>query len=453
MKNSVGNMVSLRERGERWFEQLFPWAWRLAVLALPWQTRLFWEGPTIAGYPWEQGRISIYASWIVMLLAVLMDWALRNREKKSAPQPTRWFWVSTFVFVSFTFITTSVLRSTLQWWLEVGVLLLFFRALFHRVSTQQLLSWFVLSLIPHALLGVWQAIDQQVIGQSFLGMASQQPITPGVAVIETGGVRWLRSYGGFPHPNIFGGWLVLGILSTLLLLKGQVERLRRVIGSILLALFSVALVLSYSRSAWIALCVGLSVCFVNSLFSVPSGRVQRLKIFLPSLLVVLMSIGITISVRPQLVFSRTQLTTRLEQKSVSERRQGIENALRILREDPMAGSGLGASAWETMRLDEAERRPQVIPVPPHVVPLLGLAELGVVGSLLGIVWLYVYSKRLEASCVAGSRLKAFWVVVPVLFLTPILLLDHYSWSYWSGKMFLFLSLFLLLMQTRRLDDK
>lgn len=446
-------MASLREQGEQWSQQLFPWAWRLAVLALPWQTRLFWEGPTIAGYPWEQGRISIYASWIVMLLAALIDWALRMREKKSTLQPTRWFWVSTLVFVFFTFITTSVLRSTIQWWLEVIVLLLFFRTLFHRVPVQQLLSWFVLSLIPHTLLGVWQAIDQQVVGYSFLGMASQQPITPGVAVIETGGVRWLRSYGGFPHPNIFGGWLVLGILSTLLLLKKQMERLRRGMSLMLLALFSIALVLSYSRSAWIALCVGLFVYFVGTLFSDSSGRGQRLKVLIPSLLIVLVSIGVIIALRPQLVFSRAQVTTRLEQKSVSERKQGIENAIRILREDPVAGSGLGASAWETMKLDEAERKPQVIPVPPHVIPLLGLAELGVVGAFLGILWLYVYSKRLEVSCDAGSRPKAFWVVVPVLFLTPILLLDHYSWSYWSGKAFLFLSLFLLLMQTRRLDEK
>jgi hypothetical protein len=446
-------MASLRERSEQWLQLLFPWAWRLAVLALPWQTRLFWEGPTIAGYPWEQGRISIYASWIVMLLAVFIDWALQAREKKSATHHTRWFWVSGLVFILFTFITTSVLRSTIQWWLEVIVLILFFRTLFHRVFVQQLLSWFVLSLIPHALLGVWQAIDQQVVGYSFLGMASQQPITPGVAVIETGGVRWLRSYGGFPHPNIFGGWLVLGILSTLLLLKNQMDHWRRVIGSILLALFSVALVLSYSRSAWIALCVGLFVCSVSAFFSAPSGRVQRLKTFLPSLLIVLVGIGITISLRPQLVFSRAQLTTRLEQKSVSERKQGIENAIRILHDDPVAGSGLGASAWETMRLDGSEGKPSIIPVPPHVVPLLGVAELGFVGLLLGITWLRLYTNRLRGSFGLVPRFQLLWRVSSFLFLIPILLLDHYSWSYWSGKMLLILSISLCLLQVRRLDEK
>ncbi len=446
-------MASLRERGEQWLQQLFPWAWRLAVLALPWQTRLFWEGPTIAGYPWEQGRISIYASWIVMLLVVLMDGALRGREKKSATHHTRWFWVSSLIFVLFTFITTSVLRATLQWWLEVIVLLLFFRTLLHRVSVQQFLSWFVLSLIPHALLGVWQAIDQQVVGYSFLGMASQKPITPGVAVIETSGVRWLRSYGGFPHPNIFGGWLVLGILSILQLLKKQMERLRRVIGSMLLALFSVALVLSYSRSAWIAVCVGLCVCFVSALFSAPSGRAQRLKIFLPSLLIILASVGATIALRPQLVFSRAQLTTRLEQKSVSERKQGIENAIRILREDPVAGSGLGTSAWETMKLDESEGKPSIIPVPPHVVTLLGVSELGFIGLLLGIIWLCLYFKCLRASFDVVPKSHILWIAGSFLFLVPILLLDHYFWSYWSGKMLLILSIFICLIQARRLDEK
>lgn len=446
-------MASLRERGEQWLQQLFPWAWRLAVLALPWQTRLFWEGPAIAGYPWEQGRISIYASWIVMLLAVLIDWALQAREKKSVTHHTRWFWVSGLVFILFTFITTSVLRSTIQWWLEVIVLLLFFRALFHRVSVQQLLSWFVLSLIPHALLGVWQAIDQQVVGYSFLGMASQQPITPGVAVIETGGMRWLRSYGGFPHPNIFGGWLVLGILSTLLLLKKQMERLRRVMGLMLLALFSIALVLSYSRSAWIALCVGLCVCSINVLFSAPPGRVQRLKIFLPSLLVVLVSIGSVVALRPQLVFSRAQVTTRLEQKSVSERKQGIENAVRILREDPVAGSGLGASAWETMRLERLEGKPSIIPVPPHVAPLLGLAELGVVGGLLALIVLGLLLKYVSLSLSFFSYHYRGWVFTSIIFLIPILLLDHYLWSYWAGKTFLVLTLLLSIIQIKEAKSR
>src|SRR5690349_8627644 len=48
------------------------WSWRLALLALPWQTRWFSEGPMLGGLPWEQGRWAFYLSWIPLGLTVLM---------------------------------------------------------------------------------------------------------------------------------------------------------------------------------------------------------------------------------------------------------------------------------------------------------------------------------------------------------------------------------------------
>jgi hypothetical protein len=48
------------------------WSWRLAILALPWQTRWFAEGPALGGLPWEQGRWAFYLSYIPLGITVLM---------------------------------------------------------------------------------------------------------------------------------------------------------------------------------------------------------------------------------------------------------------------------------------------------------------------------------------------------------------------------------------------
>ena len=76
-------MASLREKITSVVARAFPWTWRLAVLALPWQTRWFQEGPRIAGYPWEEGRISIYASQLLMLLVVVAHEFLRSKDEGS----------------------------------------------------------------------------------------------------------------------------------------------------------------------------------------------------------------------------------------------------------------------------------------------------------------------------------------------------------------------------------
>ncbi len=426
-------MASLRERLERWSAQFFPWAWRLAVLVLPWQTRWFQEGPTIAGYPWEQGRISIYASWFLLLFVAVLDLVLRKKEHRPAIKST-WICGLTALFVAFTFITTASLRSTFEWWLEVVVLILFVRAVFSRVTLRDFSWWFALSLVPHALLGLWQSIDQSVVGYSLLGMASQDPRTPGVAVIEVIGVRWLRAYGGFPHPNIFGGWLVIGIISLVMLLKERMIKIwQKYVIFAFVTLFSLALACTYSRSAWIALVVGCITMGISCIGFSKESFQRNWKRLALAFVLILVSFGSVFFLRPNLVMSRAQTTTRLEQKSVSERKQGIENALRILRERPLTGSGLGASALVVQRLDRAEQKPAIIPVPPHMVPLLGVAELGLVGTgiLMAILLLSAKLFKLRFQQLAFSEKIANLALCFTL--VPILVLDHYLWSYWSGK--------------------
>lgn len=416
-------MTSLREYLKFAAEKFFSWVWRLAILALPWQTRVFQEGPTIAGSPWEEGRISLYGSEILMLVTIVTAMFLFAQEKQAGEPWLKWRdrWgvkVLSLCVVVGTFLTTASLRSTAEWWIEVSILVTFFWVLVKRVSLRDLSSWVVLSLIPHVVLGISQAISQHVSGSSLLGIAVQNPQVPGVSVIEVGKTRWLRSYGGFPHPNLFGGWLVLGMALVYQSLQETLySRKQKIFSFLYLLLFSCALVLSYSRSAWVALALLWIIALGRLLFQKSPAHKKTLMIALG---VVLVGILGTVCIRPGLVFSRTQAETRLEQKSLVEREEGINNALRILRTHPLFGAGLGANGWVLSRLNAEEGVPAVIPIPPHTVPVLAVAELGIVGSFL-FLW------------IVGRYFSPKRVLFGLVPFAPLLVFDHYLWSYWGGK--------------------
>lgn len=69
----------------RWFAI----AWRVTILALPWQTRWFLDAQ-LAGWPWEQGRVSFYLSWIPLLLTIGLGIALLSPAQRRISKKVLW---------------------------------------------------------------------------------------------------------------------------------------------------------------------------------------------------------------------------------------------------------------------------------------------------------------------------------------------------------------------------
>jgi hypothetical protein len=63
---------------------------------------------------------------------------------------------------------------------------------------------FVVSMCVQSAITITQAAFQTIYPSTLFGVAAHYSDLPGTSVVEAGGMRWLRAYGTFPHPNILG---------------------------------------------------------------------------------------------------------------------------------------------------------------------------------------------------------------------------------------------------------
>ncbi len=430
-------------------QQVWEVLWRAAIVILPWQTRWF-SDRQLAGWAWEQGRISVYGSWFVLAAAIVCGFALSVCERLSAGVTSsakrfRFRQLShttqlIIVFIGWIFCTsilaahfsTNALRPVLQWWSQI-FLLVGFVWLVHRraVPWVSVAGWFVIAVIPHAVLGVTQVSMQRVVGWSWLGMATQTPARLGVSIIEHGGLRWLRAYGGFPHPNIFGGWLAIAVLVACMLVVAARTKKQAVWWTVCTALCSVALLLTYSRGAWIAAVVGVSI-YVVVRYAMRKDRSLFLRVALGCVIVTTCVVGYT---QRGLIFTRTTTSTRLEVRSVNERVVSLQNGWKMFREHTLFGTGPNV---ELLRLAEREPvRRSIAPLePPHNFFLLMLADIGVVGVVLVAYLAYLCVRSLRRQSITPERVS----IIVTLFV--LALFDHYLWSLWVGQSLLALGVLL-----------
>lgn len=381
-------------------------AWRLSLVAVPWQTRFFTEA-LINGKPWEQGRISLYASMVLMVLvAVLEGSVLRDR---------RW-WRFGGMILALT-LPSLFLVASWQWALWIGVLAAWATAMRRVASWREREAWILGSLALVACVGLLQVVTQYIPATTLLGMAEQVPAVSGVSVVEAGGVRWLRAYGSFPHPNIFGGWMAVGLI---LVVRRWMDGARAWWLSVVTGLFTLALYGSFSRSAWLAAMVGLGWLFAATWRRLVDWQSAR-----PYFLIGCLVVG-AVWVRPDLLFTRVMpsASARLETWSVNERKASLEQAVAVFREHPL---GTGPFVYRLGLERICMNRSCVTKEPPHMAPLLMLVELGWIRVMFVLLGGAAFFLRRGIS----RRNAPLYAALGML-----ALLDHYLWSLWSGMVLL-----------------
>src|SRR3989344_3796134 len=213
----------------------------LLLLLLPFPTIWLTEERFLNGVKWEYGTLGIYATemllWAVSVLFIIWYWKNWKLEIRNCPPASsreasragkfgftknRVFALACLALISYLLLSTTwSLDHNLAWQQArrvMGAFILGFMLRLGPLTFSKAAGWFVAGATLQSLLGIWQFLTQSTFAFKWLRLAEHQAWQAGTAIISGPEIgRWLRAYGAFPHPNVLGGYLVVGLILTTLL--------------------------------------------------------------------------------------------------------------------------------------------------------------------------------------------------------------------------------------------
>ncbi len=427
----------------------------LFIFLLPWQTRLIWREATINGDVWEYGRFSLYGSeiflWLVLLLFAAVILAGRRLPRvgwkqlfSSLKQPAvscYWLAVAFIIFAGLSAFWALDFSLAANRWLillEAGALLaLIVNAgwQFEKIAV----AWAAAAALQGVFAWV-QFFSQSVPGNKWLGLAWHAPNSPGAVILETADERWLRAYGSFPHPNILGGFLVIGLIFLIYLSLIAARRRQRLL--ILTSLVAIAggLFFTFSRSAFVALALAL-ILLGGWLYY--KKEKEYLRKFLKFLFVSALLLASFSAIYWPLVATRIFGGQRLETHSIDQRISYSWQAADLISQRWLAGFGLGNYTLAVYKhLDR--HLPGYSYQPVHNIYLLIWAETGLIGIALFVFLLFsCLARGLLAVAKPGPVNQALPQVIVLACLAALCgigLFDHYPFTLYAGIMIFWLIL-------------
>ncbi|MCI0582975.1 MAG: O-antigen ligase family protein [Chloroflexi bacterium] len=285
-----------------------------------------------------------------------------------------------------------------------------------------------------AVVGIAQVVGGGPIGLPAILELPLDPSVPGTSVVTAAdGSRILRAYGLTPHPNVLGGFLACGLV--ILTAVSTRSRVARVARAGVIALAAAALLVTFSRGAWLAGLAGLLVGLVIvATLAASAGReagrpVRRWLATAGLVLGVALAVG-WLARDP--IASRTLLgpaVVATEQRSIDERLEQIRLGWRIVLERPLTGAGASALP---LAMRQAEPDFGFTFYAPHLVALAVAGELGVLGGL-------AYIALMTAPWILLARARRLWSVelagasAALAVLTVVSLFDDYPWVGGPGR--------------------
>jgi len=406
----------------------------LYIFSLPWQGVWLLREPILHGEKWQYGTIGLYGSDAVLLILILLSLPLLKNIRNKVDG------------VMISFIVVVVWAGLSVFWADDQVLAVYFACklflagcVFHMarymsVDMRSIVSVFFLSAVFQSVLGIWQFLSQSSFSSVLLGLSEYESWKPGVSVLKNETGRWLRAYGGFPHPNMLGGYLAISLvmiiawMPTFMQRKEKQSLLTKSVFVTGIALIFLGLLCTFSRIAWGAFFLGIIGFVVYNQNYVRTKRKEIVRVL--SLVGVIG--GICVGIFFSNILFRFDMETIQEEGSVSERIFQVQQAIHMFQHTPWAG--VGAGNYTKMLLAQDLTIPVWTHQPVHNIFLLISVELGVIGGLLFVVSvamiLFIGLKKNRAD----SRINIFFPMVCIF--TPITFFDHWLWTSHFGIFFL-----------------
>jgi len=381
----------------------------------------------VLGWP-DVALLATLALWVVSL-------ALRPRALVLGPSVV-WVPVAGLLVISWLGVPSSV-----DPWLAAynAVRLVFVVAVGLYVvneleRVERLAVPIMVMVIIQAVVVLGQTVDQGSVGLSVLGEPRLDTSWNGVSVVAAAdGTRLLRAYGLSPHPNILGGVLAFALL-TLIAALGRTRR-ELILRSIVFALGVVALLLTFSRAAWVGFTVGAVVGVV--MLAVMRDRVAFRRWLGVTIAGIVLCIPFVLPFAPYLA-ARAHVSgpVATEVRSLDERVALAAASVDVFVDRPLLGAGLGTLPTAIFRADPTFGWAYQ---PAHVVAIVAAAETGILGLLCYMViviapWVLLIRDRARWTPWSAGASAALAAV------TVVGLFDYYTWTPSGGRIWAWIAL-------------
>ncbi|PIZ55779.1 hypothetical protein COY25_00275 [Candidatus Uhrbacteria bacterium CG_4_10_14_0_2_um_filter_41_7] len=403
--------------------QILNYGLALFFFSLPWQTRFIFGQVNIGGSPYEYGIQSLYVTQMLVLFIALLVLDLKWKKvyAKLVVLGLALVWLATIFSLFFSINKTLASTSLVQ---LIFSFVLFLLLLDKRVQLKFLLKAFIFGLVLPVMLGVFQFFNGASFASTYLGLASRSSERLGDAVLLIGNTRVLRAYGSFSHPNIFGGYLAVGLVAIFSTLQSVKKNSEQIVFSLIGVLLSLGLILTFSRSAFAGLAVGVVLGTVIFLVKRPSYA-KRLVGPAVGFMVVL---ALLITLFSSAILSRFSGVSPVESHAISERLDQYRDFPEVIGSSWLLGYGLGNY---TLAIHEAFPNRQWFEYQPvHNVPLLVVGEIGILGLFI-LIALVITATLINFK--RFSHIDAVFAFMTASLILTITFFDHYIWTSWSGQ--------------------
>ncbi|MDD3711103.1 MAG: O-antigen ligase family protein [Patescibacteria group bacterium] len=427
-------------------EKIIEYLFYLFVFTFVWQTKLI-----IVPAETNYNEIALYFNYLLLALILIIFIFYffkykRNEAINNFDFAKYWVALAGMEFFIFLSIFASSVRAVsifkyILFLLSFGLLFLMTQ---FKFNFKKIILIFLSALLFQASLGIFQFFSQKSFSNKYLGIASHEASVLGVSVLENDLGRFVRAYGATDHPNVFGALMFFAIFFVILLLvidpylefsslnnkvssgfkegeRNKKYRGRKILFYFVLLIFIIALMVSFSRSAFLALGLSLIFLFLTSLFNKNS-----FKKYYPIFIFCLTSILLFFIIFKPLIVNRFKLSSRLEKISISERSEQIGEASKIIKSNPWLGVGLGAYHNKVLELNPTWESYQAQPV--HNTFLLSLAEIGLWGFILFLLFIFYIIKK------NVLQVHYFPLFIGIF---VFMAFDHWLWSLPFGLLFMF----------------
>jgi len=400
----------------------------ILLLLLPTQLgkHFFFPFSTISGVRVDYLAPTIYLTDIVVLFFILFTLVSVIKHKTyniKLKKPHKivicyLFSVICYLLFNSLFVASNIGAALYRFVKVVELVLLGTAIISIRPKLSTSIIFLSIGLFYSSIIAIIQFVQQQSLGGVFwfLGERSFTLATPTIAAISLGDKLLLRPYATFSHPNVLGGFIatVMTFITSSFLSTKVSLKLKYFWILPCMMLGVIALILTFSRLAWIVGFGGLSACVwwmrIRKLFKPKKISSTHLLICIYICIAASMTIPLFWTSPAQSIWQRHVL---------------VQEAWRIASSHPLMGVGLNNfSFFALLRLFNAANF--FIFQPVHNIYLLTLAESGIVGFALVLMFIAYLINQL--------RNVAFIFMIAVLQLLFLGMVDHYLFTLQQGQL-------------------